>query len=80
MNLLLLSSIKSGQSDKIANALSKINLFLHEFQVNVLWFDGLKEMYGEDAYFKEAYETYENHVSKDRIPWMDYMIKEVLLF
>jgi hypothetical protein len=51
-----------------------VNLILHEFQVNVLGFDYLKKMYKDDAYFKDAYASCENPVSKYRSPWLDYMI------
>ena len=70
----------SGQSNKVADALSKRNLILQEFQVNVLGFDPLKELYKDDADFKEAYEACENLVSRDRSPWIEYMIQEGLLF
>jgi hypothetical protein len=70
----------SGQSNKVADALSRVNLILHEFQVNVLGFDDLKEMYKDDADFKDAYATCENPVSRDKSPWLDYMIQEGLLF
>jgi hypothetical protein len=49
--------------------LSRINLILQEFQVNTLGFDGLKEMYQDDADFKDACETYENHVASNISQW-----------
>jgi L-lactate permease len=70
----------SGQSNKVAYALSKVNLIVHQFQVNVLGFDDLKEMYTDDAYFKYAYATCKNPLSKYRSPWLDYLIQEGFLF
>jgi hypothetical protein len=37
-------------------------------------------MYAGDVDFAEAYEAVENLVLRDRIPWIDYMIQEGLLF
>ena len=65
---------KSGKSNKVADGLSRINSILQEFQVNVLGFDELKDMYKDDPYFKEAYESCKNLVSKYITPWLDYMI------
>jgi hypothetical protein len=55
-------------------------LILQEFQVITLGFDGLKEMYKEDADFRDAYAAYENLVSSNRSQWLSYMIQEGLLF
>jgi len=68
----------SGKSNKVANALSKVSLILHEFQVNVWGFEELKEMYRDDANFKYAYTACENPMSRDMCPWLDYMIQEGL--
>jgi hypothetical protein len=70
----LSSSIQVVNQTRVVDALSRINLIQHEFQINTLGFDGLQEMYKEDADFKEAYATYENPVSTDRTPWLNYMI------
>jgi hypothetical protein len=70
----------SGKSNKVVDELSRVNLILHEFQVNVLEFDDLKEMYKDDADFKDAYASCENLVSRDKSPWLDYMTQEGLLF
>lgn len=71
---------KSGQSNKVEDALSRMNLIIQEFQVNVLGFDELKDMYKDDPDFKEAYAACENPVSRDKTPWLDYMIQGGLLF
>ena len=40
----------------------------------------MKEMYNDDPYFKDIYEARESLVSRDRIPWIEYMLQEGLLF
>jgi hypothetical protein len=66
-------------ANKVANALSKIYLILQKFQVDTLGFEHLKEMYQEDPNFKEAYESCENPLLRDRNQWMEYMIQEGIL-
>ena len=70
----------SGNSNKVADSLSKRCLVLQEFQVNVLGFDHLKDLYSEDVDFKEAYEACQNLVLRDRSPWLDFIFQEGLLF
>jgi hypothetical protein len=48
--------------------------------VETLGFEHLKEMYKEDAYFKEAYEARKNPLLRDRSPWNEYLIHDGLLF
>jgi hypothetical protein len=48
--------------------------------VKTLGFDNLKEMYRDDAYFKEAYESCENPFLRDKIQWSKYLIQDGLLF
>lgn len=69
----------SGQSNKFANVLSKRILIMEEFKVAILGFDVLKDMYKEDLDFGEAYAACEDHISKGRSPWIDYMIQEWVL-
>jgi len=64
----------------VTDALNIVSLILQEFQVNVVGFDGMKEMYKDDVDFKDAYAVCENTVSRYKNPWLDYMIKEGLLF
>jgi len=47
----------NGNSNKVVDDLSRRCLILQEFQVESLGFENLKEMYKEDSYFKEAYES-----------------------
>jgi hypothetical protein len=63
-----------GTANKVVDALSKSSLIGHEFQANTLGFEHLKEMYKEDAYFKEAYETCKNPLLGDKISWIEYLI------
>jgi hypothetical protein len=37
-------------------------------------------MYRDDPDFSKDYEACENLINKDRIPWLHYMLQEVLLF
>jgi hypothetical protein len=48
--------------------------------VDTLGFEQLKEMYKEDADFKEAYEACKNPLLGDRSPWTEYLIQDGLLF
>jgi hypothetical protein len=70
----------SGTANKFANALSRRCLIMQEFQVETLGFEHLKEMYGEDAYFKEDFEACSNPLLRNRSPWMEYLIQDGLLF
>ena len=58
----------SGQTNKVADALSRRCLILQECQVTVLGFDHLKDMYRDHPYFREIYEACENSVSRERSP------------
>ena len=67
-------------ANKVADALSRRSLIVHEFQVETLGFQHLKEMYREDAYFKEAYEACKNPLLGEKIPWTKYFIQDGLIF
>ena len=56
----------SGTANKVVDALSSKCLLMQEFRVKTLGFDNLKEMYGDDPDFKEAYEASENPILRDR--------------
>jgi hypothetical protein len=58
-----------GIANKVADALSRRSLIVQEFQVETLGFQQLKEMYKEDADFKEAYEACKNLLLGDKSPW-----------
>jgi hypothetical protein len=70
----------SGATNKVVDALSRKCLLLQEFRVKTLGFENLRDMYVGDENFGEAYEVAENPILKDKIPWIDYMIQEGLLF
>jgi hypothetical protein len=60
--------------------LSRRNLIVYEFQVETLGYEHLKDMYREDVAFKEAYEACKNPLLGDKIPWIEYLIQDGLLF
>jgi len=45
------------------------------FQVNVLGLEHIKDMYPEDAYFKEAFEACQNTVLRDRSHWLGFILQ-----
>jgi hypothetical protein len=61
----------SGTANKVVDALSRKFLLMQEFRV---------KMYRNDLDFKEAYETSENPILRDRSQWTKYMIQDGLLF
>ena len=67
-------------ANKVADALSIRSLIVQEFQVETLGFEQLKEMYKEDADFKEDYEACNNPLLGDKSPWTEYLIQDGLLF
>jgi hypothetical protein len=69
-----------GTANKVAGALSRRSLIVQESQVETLWFEHLKEMYKEDADFKEAYEACKNPLMGNKSPWTEYLIQDGLFF
>ena len=70
----------SGQSNKVADALSRKSMLIQESQILVVGFDFLKDLYEKDVDFKEAFEACKNPVLLDRNKWLDYFLYEGLLF
>ena len=70
----------NGQSNKVADALSRRVLLLQGSIVQVLGFEHLEDLYQTDAEFKEAYEAYQNPLLRNSSPWLDYNLQEGLLF
>jgi hypothetical protein len=69
-----------GNANIIVDALRKICLIVHEFQVNTLAFEHLKDMYCDDIDFKEGYEACTNPVLRDRGKLIECMVHEGLFF
>ena len=70
----------SGKSNKLADALSIVNMVLQEVKVITLGFEKLIDMYKEDSYFKDIYAACENPIIHNKIQWLNYMLQEGLLF
>ena len=70
----------SGKSNKVVDALSRVSLILNEIKVSSLGFESLINMYKEDVDFKDIYAACENPVAHNRNQWLDYMLREGLLF
>lgn len=52
----------SGQSNKVADVLSRISLVVQECKVQILGFEFMKELYAQDSDFQEAYEACKSSV------------------
>jgi hypothetical protein len=70
----------AGNANKVVDVLSRRCLIMQEFQMKTLGFEHLKDMYHDDADFKEAYEACISIVLRDRSQWTEYMVQEGLLF
>ena len=66
----------SGKSNKLIDALSRVNMVLQEVQISTLGFENLIDMYKEDLYFKDIYAACENPVTRKRSHWLGYMLQE----
>ena len=69
----------SGKSNKVVDALRRINLILQEIKVSTLGFENLVNMYKEHVDFKDVYASCENPISHNSSQWLDYMLQEGLL-
>jgi hypothetical protein len=70
----------SGTTNKVVDALSRKCLILQEFHVKTLGFDIFKDMYIDDPDFKDAYEACKILFLRDISQWIEYMVKDGLLF
>ena len=70
----------SGQSNRVADALSRRLLIMQKNQIQVLVFEHLRDLYEADIDFKEAYRDCKNTVEVEKEPWMDYTLQYGLLF
>lgn len=69
-----------GKLNKFANALRRVNLIIQDFQVGVVGFEEMVDMYKDDAKFKEIYAVVENPAVHNRSQWLDYLFQGGLLF
>ena len=53
---------------------------MKEMQVSVVGFEGMVDMYKDDAEFKDIYTVVENPAVHNRSLWLDYSIQGGLLF
>ena len=59
----------SGQANKVVSVLSRRNLVVQEGKVQVLGFEFINELYGQDFDFQDAFEAYKSPVQYDRGRW-----------
>ena len=71
---------RSGNSNRVAYALSRRQFLLIVMQVEVVGFDELKNLYLEDPNFVEALNACKEPVVVDRTRWLDYLIQDGMLF
>ena len=71
---------RSGRPNRVADALSRRQLFLIVMQVEVVGFDELKDLYPKDLDFAEAWKACTKPVTMDRTRWLDYLIQNGMLF
>ena len=70
----------SGQSNRVADALSRRLLIVQENQIQVLGFEHLRDLYETDIDFHEAYRACKNPMKVYKDTWMDYTLQDGLLF
>ena len=70
----------SGQSNRVADALSRRNVIVQENQLQVLGFEYLRDLYETDNDFQSAYRACKNHVEVIREFWTKYMLQDGLFF
>ena len=71
---------RSGRSNRVADSLSMRQLFLTIMHVEVVGFDELKNMYPKDPDFVEAWKDCKEPITLDRTRWLDYVIRDGMLF
>ena len=69
----------NGNSNKVVDSLSKVNLVLKEVKVSTLGLENLIDMYKEDLDLKDRYVACEILVTHNRSQWLNYMLWEGLL-
>ena len=71
---------KSGKSNKVTDALSRVSFIVQEFKVGVVGLEEMIEMYKDDADFKDIYIAVQNPIVHNRSQWLYYLIQGGLLF
>ena len=69
----------SGQSNRVADFLSRILLIMQENQIQVLGFEHLRYLYEVDIDFQESYRACRNPMEVERESWMEYTQQDGLL-
>ena len=49
-------------------------------QVHVIMFDSMKDLYEDDADFKDAFKACKNLAERERTPCLEYIMQDGLLF
>ena len=70
----------SERSNRVVDALSRIQLLLTKIKVEVVGFDELNNLHPEDPNFVEAWKACKEIVAIDRTKWLDYLIQDGMLF
>ena len=65
---------RSGNSNKVVDALSRRKLLLIEIQIEVVRMKELSTLYPDDANFGEAWKACIEPITLDRTKWLDFMI------
>lgn len=71
---------KKGVDNKVVDALSRRNLVIQEIQLERMGIIAMKEMYQEDANFKEAYEFCQAMNERYHTDFSQSMLQEGLIF
>lgn len=66
---------KKGQSNKVADALSRRALIVQEIQLQSMGAETLKGMYLEDVDFKDIYACCKQPCSNNNDKWIDFFIQ-----
>ena len=65
---------RSGNSNRVVDALSRRHLLLIEMQIEVVGFKELKNLYPKDPNCDEAWKVCIVLVTLDKMKWLDFII------
>ncbi len=71
---------KSGNSNKVANSLSKRHLLLIEMKIEVVGFKEVKNLYLEDLDFAKTWKACTIPITLGKMKWLDFIIQDGMLF